>query len=55
MEIKDDWLIKKMFDKLVEALDELLEEIEDSGLLKDETFRNWTSKLYALIDKYDND
>lgn len=52
--INDDWFVKKAFDKLVEALDELLAEAKDSNLLDDESFVNWTDKLYKVIDKYND-
>ncbi len=54
MTINDDWLIKSMFNKLLDALDETLAEIKDSGLLEDESFRDWTSRLYDIIDKYND-
>lgn len=54
MVINDDWLIKSIYDKLVEALDEILTQIKKNGLLNDPSFENWTDDLYKIIYKHSN-
>lgn len=54
MTINDDWLVRDVFEKYVEALDELLSVIKKSGLLEDSSFRDWTDSLYKVIYKYSN-
>ena len=54
MTINDDWLIREIFDNLVNVLDKVLEHAKKNGLLEDSSFQNWTDDLYKLIYKYTN-